>query len=183
MAAFDEDARPVDRIFKFPHVTRPVVAQQDLLRLRVELRRGRRILHRVIDLKEKLDQPAYVLLAIAQRRHRDLEHAQAEKQIFAKPAGGHQFRKVSVARDDDPGVDATHLLASHRPDLLVLERVQQLGLHRQRYLVDLVEEQRAAVSLEKQPLSRAMGAGKRPLGMAEEFTFEKLVWNGRAIYR
>jgi hypothetical protein len=61
--------------------------------------------------------------------------------------------------------------------------VQQLGLHRQRQLADLVEEDGAVVGLREQSLARPVGAGERALGVAEEFALDQGLGDGAAVDR
>ena len=65
----------------------------------------------------------------------------------------------------------SHVLLAGRADLahlLLLDRAQQLHLHRQRQIRHLVEKQRAAVRGLEKPVAVGGGAGERALAVAEE---------------
>ena len=82
--------------------------------------------------------------------------------------------------------DDVHALGLQRADALhlaVLERAQQLGLHRQRQLADLVEEQRAAVRRLEHAGLRFDGAGERAAHVAEQLALEQRVDDRRAVDR
>ena len=53
--------------------------------------------------------------------------------------------EIAVRRGDDAHVDLDRLAAADPLELALLQDAQQLDLHVQRELADLVEEQRAAV--------------------------------------
>ena len=70
------------------------------------------------------------------------------------------------------------------PDALHLagfEHAQQLGLHRERQLADLVEEDGAAVGQLEEAGCRFGGAGVGPLDVAEELAFEERLDDGGAV--
>ena len=54
--------------------------------------------------------------------------------------------EVAVGRGDDARVERQLLVAADRADRALLQGAQQLRLHAQRHLADLVEEQGAACS-------------------------------------
>ena len=70
-----------------------------------------------------------------------------------------------------------------RPHRALLDRAQQLRLHRQRQVADLVEEQRAAVGRLEEALAVVGGAGERALAIAEELGLEQLLGNRAAVDR
>src|SRR6201999_4530997 len=110
---------------------------------------------------EVLDEPRDVLAALAQRRDGDLDDVEAVVEILAEGAARDRAPEVDVGGDDDAGVDLELLLAADAIELAVLQRLQQLGLHGDGHLADLVEEERAAVGeLELARLGLG-GAGER----------------------
>src|SRR5690606_41008780 len=74
-------------------------------------------------------------------------------------------RQAEVDRHLDRGAQAGHRV--------LLQHAQQLDLLVQRQVTDLVEEQRAAVSLLEVALVRADRAGEGALGMAKEMRLEQ----------
>jgi hypothetical protein len=72
----------------------------------------------------------------------------------------------------DADVDRDRLLAADALELALLQRAQQLDLHRQRHVVDVVEEERAAVASSKRP-RRSLRVGERALLVTEQLALEQ----------
>ena len=85
-----------------------------------------------------------LLAPLAQRRHVDADHAETIEQVLAELAVGHALFEIGVGGGDDADVDALGPRVADRQDLALLEEPQQLRLHVERQVADLVEEQRAA---------------------------------------
>lgn len=64
---------------------------------------------------------------------------------------------------------------------MVFQHPQELGLHRLRHVAHFIQKQRAAVSLRHQPDLVALRAGKRPFLITEQFAFDQIIRDGRAI--
>jgi len=62
-----------------------------------------------------------------------------------------------------------------------LQRAEELRLHVERHLADLVEEQRALVRLHEEAGALGLGIGERALGVAEKLALEKRVGHRRAV--
>ena len=69
---------------------------------------------------------------------------------------------------DEAHVDPPRRAAAERTDLAVLHDAQELRLERQRQVLDLVEEERAAVGEPERTGSRVERAGERTARMPEE---------------
>ena len=67
-------------------------------------------------------------------------------------------------------------------ELALLQDAQQLHLGRQVDVADLVEEQRAALGELEPPLLARLGAGERPLLVAEELRLDEAVGQRRAAH-
>ena len=91
-----------------------------------------------------LDQRRDLLAPFAQRRHRQAHDVQAVEEVLAEPPLVDHLLEVGVGRGDDADVDVDRPRLAERVDLARLEEAQQLGLHVERDLADLVEEERAA---------------------------------------
>ena len=94
--------------------------------------------------QEKRAQVRDLLAPIAQRRHVDADDAQAVEQILAELAVGDALLEIGVGRGHDADVDARGTRLADRQDFPLLEEAQQLRLHVDRQVADLVEEERAA---------------------------------------
>ncbi len=74
---------------------------------------------------------------------------------------------------DEPHVGLPRLVGAEPHDLARLQDAQQLRLHVQRHVADLVEEQRAPVGVLEDALAVALGAGERTAHVAEELVLEQ----------
>ncbi len=82
---------------------------------------------------------------------------------------------------DQPHVGLDRLVASHALEPLVLQEPQDLGLHSQRHVADLVEEERAAVALLELADAASVGPGEGALLVAEQLALQKRLRDGRAV--
>ena len=83
----------------------------------------------------------------------------------------------------DVDVDPPRLERTDAVDFAELQHAQQLRLHRQRQLADLVEEQRAAVGQLEQARLVVGGAGERAAHVAEQLALEQRLDDRRAVDR
>ncbi len=86
---------------------------------------------------------------LPQGRQQDRENVDPVKQVFAKQTFPHMLFEVAMGRDQNPHVDAQGPAAAHTFHFALFENAQQLGLHQERHIADLVEKQRAAAGLFK----------------------------------
>ena len=131
-------------------------------------------------LDEVVGQQQDVGLALAQRRHEDREHVQPVVEILAELAGGDRLLQILVGGGDQADVGADRLGAAQPLELALLQHAQQLDLRREVQLADLVQEQRAAVGQLEAPLLGGVGAGERPLLVAEQLRLDQVVRQRRA---
>ena len=82
---------------------------------------------------------------------------------------------------DHAHVHAPALVRADRGHHAILEDAQQLGLHRERQLAELVEEQRAAVGGAEQALAVCVGARERPLAVAEQRALDQRLRQRAAV--
>src|SRR5439155_7220445 len=99
--------------------------------------------------------------ALAERRQRHREDAQAVIQVFAELSLAHRLLEVAVAGGDDPNVDPEVLGAADAFEGLLLQKAEELRLERRRHLADLVEESGAAVGELEEALLALLGIGER----------------------
>ena len=92
-----------------------------------------------------------VVEPLAQRRQRDLEHAEPVVEVLAELAALHRRVQVAVGGGDHADVGRDHARAAEPHELALLEHAQQLGLHRRRHLADLVEEQHVPAACSMRP--------------------------------
>ena len=138
------DHQALDHVAKLAHVSRPAIALKPRLGRSLEpfgptAVLGGQLRHEVIG--EERD----VVGPIAQRRHEDRDHVQAEVQVLAKPGRANLRSQVFVGGSEHADVHPDAGRATDRLDDLLLQRPQHLGLRLQAHVADFVEEQRAAV--------------------------------------
>ena len=98
-----------------------------------------------------------------------------------KRPSAHLLRQVAVGGGDDAHVDLDRALGADRVDLAFLQGAQQLDLHVQRQLADLVQEQGAAVGLLELAQVLVGGAGEAALLVAEQDGFDQVLRDGAAV--
>ena len=131
--------------------------------------------------EEGLDEHRDVVEPLAQRRHAQAHHREAEEEIGAEAPFVDLARQVAVGGGDDAHVDGARRRGAERRDLAALDDAEQLGLQRQRQLADLVEEDGAAVGHLQQALALGVGAGEGALGVAEELRLHELAEERAAV--
>ena len=135
-------------------------------------------------LEEVRDQLRDVLAALAQRRHRDLDHVQPVIEVFAERALRDHVAQVAVRGADDADVDvAGAAVGADALDFAGLEEAQQQALHAQRHLADFVEEHRAHVRRLELAGLVAIGAGEAALDVAEQLRLEQRLGQAGAVDR
>ena len=82
---------------------------------------------------------------------------------------------------DDAHVAADRRVVADALEHALLQDAQQLHLHRQAHVADLVEEQRAALGDLEATLAGGDRAGERALLVAEQLAFEQLGRDGAAV--
>ena len=83
---------------------------------------------------------------------------------------------------NDPHVDGNEAIAPYVHDFLCIQHAQEAELHSMAHVPDLVKKEGAAVrQFEKPRFAAALGPGKSPLLIAEQFAFQQRVRQGRAV--
>ena len=125
-----------------------------------------------------------ILAPLAQRPNRQSHHVQPKIQILSKRALADHLtarsRCVAAITRTSTG-NRFGAADGHHGSLL--QTAQNLGLHRERQLADLIEKQRAAVGTPHEPQRGRNGAGERALHVAKELRSHQLGRKGRAIDR
>ena len=103
------------------------------------------------------------------------------EQILAELAVGDALLEIGVGRGDDADVDALRPRVADRQHLALLEEPQQLRLHVERQVADLVEEERAA---DRGPQHAGLigdRAGEAAAAVAEQLAVGQLARRARAV--
>ena len=103
-----------------------------------------------VDLQEVVDEQRDVVAPLRQGGAGHRDHVEPVEEVLAEAAGFDLGLEVAVGRGDQAEVRALRG-AAERFVLALLQHAQQLHLHADRQLADLVEEQRAAVGLREAP--------------------------------
>src|SRR5207249_5031382 len=119
-------------------------------------------------LAERRDELRKIFDTLPERGELQSHPLQAVEQIEAELAGGDELVEIAVRRSDDAHIDIDRAVAAHALDLPLLERSQNLGLHRERHVADLVEKERAAVRGLEPAAPRPDGPGESAPFMAEQ---------------
>ena len=119
----------------------------------------------------------------AQGGQAQIDDVEAIEQVLAEGALLDGLGEIAVRGGDDADVDLDRLAAADAVDLAFLDGAQQLGLQAHIHLADFVEQQGAAIGLFELADAAGDGAGEGALFMAEQFGFQQIVRDRRAIDR
>ena len=142
---------PLDQVLQLADVPRPGVRLEEPHRL------GRDLLlrHPLLagHLPEKVpDEVRDVLAALAERRDRKGDDVDPVEEVLAEGPFLHLLPEVLVRRADDPHVDGLLGVPADAPDDALLKGAEELDLHRDGGLADLVEEERPPFGFLEEPL-------------------------------
>jgi hypothetical protein len=132
-------------------------------------------------LDEMLGEEQDVAPALPEGRGVHADDVDAVEEILAEALLLDLGLEVAVGRGDDARVERDLLVAADGAHHALLERAQELGLHLQRHLADLVEEERSAAGLHEEAGARALGVGEGAAHVAEELALEQRRGHGRAV--
>ncbi len=119
--------------------------------------------------------------ALAQRRHGNREHIEAEEKVLAESASGDGPREIGVRERHQARFHAQRFGAAQAFEGALFEHAQELRLHSGRKRRHFVEDDRAALRhLEPARLARHR-ARKRPALVAEKLGFDKLRGQAGAV--
>ena len=131
--------------------------------------------------EEVICQRGEVLHALAQGRDFDGKDGQPVKQVEAKvPLGGSAFQRL-VGGCDQAHIDARDGVVADALQLARLQKPKHFGLHGDRHLANLVQQQGPAVGHFDPAEARLHGSGKRSAGVAKQLRFEQRLGNCGAV--
>src|SRR5271169_5785550 len=87
-----------------------------------------------------------IFAALTQRRQVDFHRVQTEQQVLAKLTSLTRSLKVRIRGRDEAHINSLGTRRSHPFDFSRFQYAQQLRLLAQRYIADLIQKHRAAVS-------------------------------------
>ena len=166
--------RALDDVLQLARIARPVIRRQHVDRRGGEPADVAAVLGRIA-LQEVVGEQQHVGLPLAQRRDEDREDVEAVEQVLAEAALLDRPLEILVGRGNQPDVGLQRLVAAEALELPLLQDAQQLDLRRQLHVANLVEEQRPSLGQFEPPLLAGVGAGERPLLVAEQLGFDQRI--------
>ena len=173
---------PFHQIGKLADVARPLSARK----LAQIVRRGFR--HEgepqlvLLFPQKKAHQRRNVLPTFPQRRQVQRKHIEAIVQVPAELSLAHPLGQIAVRGRKNADVEMNAVAAAEAFHVLVFQHAQQLGLRSRRKFAYFVEKERAAACAFKAPLLQATCAREGVGLVSEEFVFQKIGGNGRAVH-
>ena len=172
-------ARPFHRIFQLADVARPPMLEQCFHRLRGDLL-GR--CTRPAELLDKVfGEEGDILGTLVQWRQIDFDHVEAVIEVFSELPFFGEPQQISVGCGDDADVDFDGLRPANSLEPPFLQHAQQLRLHGQRNLADLVEKDRSTVRQLEPALTLTDGAREGPLLVAKQLALQQSLGECRTI--
>src|SRR5439155_15760044 len=109
--------------------------------------------------------------ACAQWGQVDWNDIQAIIQVLAKRSLAHHFRKIAVSRSDKAQVERFRPISANRRHGALLYGTQQLCLHVESHVANLIEKEGSPVGLLKRPGAGTDCSRERPLHVPEQLAF------------
>ena len=175
-----EDYSPLDHVPKLAHVARPRVVLERVHRLGADaldltVERFGVVAHEV------LHEEADVARPLPERRHLHHHDREAVVEVFAEAPGLDLELEVAVRRADHSHVQLDVHDAADALEAAVLQRAEQLGLHGEAHLPDLIEEDDAALRRLEEPLVLPTGVCERAALVAEERALKERLGDRGAV--
>ena len=111
------------------------------------------------------------------------DYIEAVIKIFSEAAVAHPGFEILMRGGDDAHVHPDRQVTADTVELTVGEHAQQARLQLRRHVADLVQEQRATVSLLETPLALTLGAGEGAAFVSEQLRLQQLSRNRRGVQR
>src|SRR5215204_3223226 len=171
----------LNHVPQFADVARPVIVSQFCHRL---------LRQRFDSLPELFAQLSYqmshrerdIFSPLTQRRQSNGKDIEAIVQVGPKLAFAHGIFEVAVSSSDYAYVNFNRVTSSYSFKLTFLKHAQELGLHVQRELADLVEKKGSAVRNLKSSDVPGIRSGESALFVTEQLAFNQCTGQGSAIY-
>src|SRR6266566_842822 len=177
-----KDEERLEHVLELAHVAGPGVLEERAERAGRREREGRAL--RAVEARDEvLDERREVVAPLSKRRERDREHAQPIVQIAAELARLDHAPEVAVRGGDDADVEPPHAGGAERPHLAVLHDAQELRLERGHEVLDLVEEERAAIGELQHARALLHRAGEGAARVSEELALGERLGDGGAVDR
>src|SRR5262249_5112029 len=126
-----------------------------------------------VALDEVRDEQRHVAIALPQRRQEDRHDVDPVEEVLAETSGLDALAQRDLRGRDDADVDLARRFAADALEAALLEDAQELDLDGQRHVVDVVQEERAAVRELEAALALPVRVRERALLVAEELRLEQ----------
>ena len=134
-------------------------------------------------IEKMLDQLGNVFGALTKRWDFDAHYGEAIEQILAEAPRLDLGSQVPVGRGEDAHIYLGMGGLTDPFDLSPLQHTEQLGLHLERQLADLVEEDRASRGRFEGPGPCSIRSREGASLVPEELALHEILWDGAAIHR
>ncbi len=171
-------------VVEFPHVARPAVARDNISCASREILTSIPRLRLALSVnlfQQGIHQGTQVALPFTERWQLEDGDGESVEKILAELPAGDPHREIAIGGGDHTHIDLLRITASDWYHLGLLEHAQQLHLHLERQLTELVEENGAAFCFSEVPAAHAVSAGEGSLDVTEELTFYEVRRNGAAV--
>src|SRR5690606_38715336 len=175
-----EQQAALDDVLQLAHVARPVVTVEAVEGIE---RQGRlRQAHVRSQCRHEVPhQQRQVLDPFTQRRYSHADDVEPVEQVLAEQPLLDALFKVAIGGRDDPHVDRRLAVGPDLADGPGLEHAQQVHLHGERHLADLVEEYGAARRVVEQALAVLVGTGECAPQVSEQLALHEVLGHGPAV--
>src|SRR5271157_4523729 len=177
-----QDRGALDRVLQLADIARPGIAHQQAHRALRKAHPGATQGFLILA-QEVIGEQRDVILALAERRQRDIDHVYPVEQLLAEASGLDLLFEVAVGRAQNADVEADRLVGAERIAFALLHRAQQLDLERKRQLADLVEEYGAFVRRLQESHLVLCRARECAALVAEQLAFEQVLGQRAAVDR
>jgi len=133
--------------------------------------------------KEVFHELCNVIPAGAERWNIDWNDIQTVVEVFTESSIPDHGFEVAVGSRQHTNIDLGRPGSANTQNLLLLEGAKQFRLHADIEFTDLVKEECSLVSDLEEPLLFGDSTGKGAFFVAEEFGFEQILVDGRAVHR
>ncbi len=130
-----------------------------------------------------VDQYGQILEPLPQRRYLHRKHVQPIEQILPEAPREDGGIEIPMGRCDDAHIAEERAIAADPLEGPLLQHPQELDLHLQRHIADLVQKKSPALGELETAEPRRQGARERALFMSEQLALEQVRGNGAAVDR
>src|ERR1035438_1452954 len=175
-----QDHCPLDGVLQFAHAARPVVAHEAGSSLWRDARHAPLHLLAVVR-REECRQHWNILSPLPQRRHVERYDIETIIEVRPKSSRAGCLLQITIRRGDQSDVEFDGTRTAYSFEFPLLQNPQELGLHGDSQLPDLVQKNCAAFGDLKLSFLLRNRTGKSPSFVSEQLAFQQRFSDGRAV--